>query len=105
MSPARAAAGVRSGKRTRIPAPRLRVTRVPPRQPAWYNGGGQVAARARPRPAAGSYIGVEQGRTMDGMYCCSYARFAVRAGIVAAIVGVVLFVAASLAGVTVTVTP
>ena len=35
---------------------------------------------------------------MDGMYCCSYARFAVRAGIVAAIVGVVLFAAASLAG-------
>ena len=35
---------------------------------------------------------------MDGMYCCSYARFAVRAGIVAAIVGVVLFAAATLAG-------
>lgn len=35
---------------------------------------------------------------MDGMYCCSYMRLAVRAGIVAAVVGLVLFAAASLAG-------
>ena len=35
---------------------------------------------------------------MDGMYCCSYMRFAVRAGLVAAVVGLVLFAAASLAG-------
>ena len=35
---------------------------------------------------------------MDGIYCCSYGRFAVRAGVVAAVVGVVLFAAASLAG-------
>ena len=35
---------------------------------------------------------------MDGMYCCSYMRFAVRAGIVAAVVGLALFAAASLAG-------
>ena len=35
---------------------------------------------------------------MDGMYCCSYMRFALRAGLVAAVVGLVLFAAASLAG-------
>ena len=35
---------------------------------------------------------------MDGMYCCSYARFAVRAGIVAAVVALALFAAVSLAG-------
>jgi len=48
---------------------------------------------------------------MDGMYCCSFMRFAVRACIVAAVVGLVLFAAVSLAGaqtaadVAVTVTP
>ena len=35
---------------------------------------------------------------MDGMYCCSYMRFAVRAGLVVAVVGLMLFAAASLAG-------
>ncbi len=35
---------------------------------------------------------------MDGLYCCSYMRFAVRAGIVAAVVALVLFAAVSLAG-------
>ena len=35
---------------------------------------------------------------MDGMYCCSYMRFTVRACIVAAVVGLVLFAAVSLAG-------
>ena len=35
---------------------------------------------------------------MDGLYCCSYMRFAVRACIVAAVVGLVLFAAVSLAG-------
>ena len=35
---------------------------------------------------------------MNDIYCCSYIRFAVRAGIVAAVVGLVLFAAASLAG-------
>lgn len=54
-----------------------------------------VAAGER---ASGTSRGSREDTRMDGMYCCSYMRFAVRAGIVAAVLGLVLFAAASLAG-------